>query len=348
MIVDYKDLSNYLKKQEGGAVISDSRHHKNNLEERIRIYKSVDKILSKVSNYECLEKYANEKYKIRDIINLDKKIGSKSKYGVIFLSTIVDKSHKFFMVSKVMKNDRSNDNEIILMKRITSEVLVKKKSKHFVFLYKYFICEKANVPTNKRLLSINELATGDIKTLFQNKIILNKDELLMNMFFQTFISIGTFQNLINHVHKDTHYGNFLYQENYETGYYHYIFKKKSYYLKACEYNIMLYDFGFAMDIDFLNKMSKRNSKYIQLDYLRICNAYLNKKDGWGEYYELPKIQFNNNILSIMTVIQDIQYDNQSDYFEKLLTYVLIPYSPEGMFLTNRPAKVINAKPFNID
>lgn len=348
MIVDYKSLSNYLKNQEGGALINVNRHHKNNLEERVSIYKSVDKILSKLSYYECLEAYANDKYKIRDIIKLDKKIGSKSKYGVIFLSTIVNKSHEIYMVSKVMKNDRSNDNEIILMKIITIDVLIKKKSKHFVFLYKYFICEKKNVPPNKRLLSINELATGDIKTLFQNKLILNNDELLMNMFFQGFLSIATFQNLINHVHKDTHYGNFLYQENYEKGYYHYVFKKKSYYLKACEYNVMLYDFGFAINIDFLNKMSKSNSKYIAMDYLRICNAYLNKKDGWGIYNELPKIQFNNKILIIMSIMLDIRYDNQSDFFEQLLMRVFIPYSPKGMFLTNRPAKVINIKPFNID
>jgi hypothetical protein len=347
MIVDYKELSNYLKTQGGGSVVTKEPKSKNNLKNRIVLYKSVDKILSKLSNYECLEKLRDEKYKIRDIINLEKRIGSKSKYGLIFLSTIVDKSHKFLMVSKVMKEDESNDNETYLMKQITDNVLLKGKSKHFVFLYKFFICEKPNFPTNKRLLSINELATGDIKTLFENKVILNNDELLMNLFFQTFVSIATFQNLINHVHKDTHYGNFLYQENYETGYYHYIFNKKSYYLKSCEYNVMIYDYGFSQNIDYHSKLSKYN-KHIALDYLRISNAYLNKKYGWGEYYELPKPQFNDSMLDIIKILEGIAYYNQSDYFEQVIQRVFIPYSPRGMFLTTRPPNVINQKPFNID
>lgn len=346
MLIDYKALSKYLKSQRGGSATSNTKTN-NNLQHRIALYKSVAKILLNVSTYECLEKARDKKYKIKDIINLDKTIGSKSNYGLIFLSNIVDKSRKFLMVSKVMKYDEYNDNEIYIMKLITEEILLKQKSKHFVFLYKFFICEKPIYPSNKRLLSINELATGDIKTLFGNKIILSNDELMMNMFFQTFISIATFQNLLSYVHKDTHYGNFLYQENYETGYYHYIFNKKSFYLKACEYNIMIYDFGFSQHIEHHGKLLKRNNN-IALDYLRITNAYLSKKYGWGEYEDLPKEQFNNNILRIINILEHVSYTDEKDYFHKILSQVFIPYAPQGMFLTTRPAKVINKKPFNID
>lgn len=346
MLIDYKSLSKYLKSQRGGSVSSNTNTN-NNLQHRIALYKSVSKILLNVSNYECLEKIRDKKYKIKDIINLDKKIGSKSNYGIIFLSNIVNKSHKFLMVSKVMKYDEYNNNEVYIMKLITENILLKKKSKHFVFLYKFFICEKPTYPPNSRLLSINELATGDIKTLFENKIILSNEELMMNMFFQTFISIATFQNLLKYVHKDTHYGNFLYQENYETGYYHYKFNKKSFYLKACEYNIMIYDFGFSQHIEHHSKLLRRNNN-IALDYLRITNAYLNKKYGWGEYNDLPKEQFNNNILRIINILDNITYTNEKDYFNNILSQVFIPYAPQGMFLTTRPSNVINTKPFNID
>jgi predicted unusual protein kinase regulating ubiquinone biosynthesis (AarF/ABC1/UbiB family) len=55
--------------------------------------------------------------------------------------------------------------------------------------------------------------------------------------------------MLNYIHRDAHYGNFLYQENNEIGYYHYIFNGKNYYLKSCKYNIMIYDFGFANEIN---------------------------------------------------------------------------------------------------
>jgi hypothetical protein len=59
--------------------------------------------------------------------------------------------------------------------------------------------------------------------LTSERKILNDDELLFNILFQTYISIATFQNMLKYIHRDAHYGNFLYQENNEIGYYHYIF-----------------------------------------------------------------------------------------------------------------------------
>jgi hypothetical protein len=367
MIIDYKQIAKYAKahdkavrrrdgsgsssggRNRGGnpVVISGNVKKVNSLEYRIALYKVVIKALSKLTNYECLEKSKEDKYNIKEVVNFDKRFGSKSRYGVIFLAHVAEKSHKLLMVSKVMKENDSNLGEIDIMKMITDKVLLKNKSKHFVFLYKYFQCEKAVFAVNKRLISINELVTGDIKTLFENKTVLNNDELMMNILFQTFISIGTFQNLVNHVHKDTHYGNFLYQENYETGYYDYVFKKKHYYLKACAYNIMIYDFGFSQNINYQSKLLLYN-KNISLDYLRITNAFLNKKYGWGEYYDLPKPMFNNNMLNIISILESSTYHDQSAYFERILQYILIPYSPAGMFLTVRPPNVINAKPYKID
>jgi hypothetical protein len=351
MMIDYKELNNYLNKnglrkgkgRSGGGVTTI-----NNLENRIILYKDVIKILSKkLSNYECLERVTNEKYKIRDIINLDKRIGTKSKYGLIYLSNVMGESRKFLMISKTMKNNGSNGLEVYIMRKITDEVLLKNKSKHFVFIYKSFLCQKPIYLSSKRLISVNELVSGDIKTLFEKRTILQNEILLMNLFFQTFISIATFQNLVKYVHKDTHYGNFLYQENKEVGYYHYIFKKKHYYLKSCEYNIMIYDFGFAESIDTPNKIFLYKND-IAIDYSRITSGYLNKKDGWGEYYDLPNILFNNVIITITNILESISFDNQSELFEKIIERIFIPYSPKDMFLTYRPINVINSKPFNID
>jgi hypothetical protein len=62
--------------------------------------------------------------------------------------------------------------------------------------------------------------------------------------------------MFGYIHKDAHMGNFLYQNNSEyqeadNKYYHYDFDGISYYLKSCEYNIMIYDFGNSKNINKL-------------------------------------------------------------------------------------------------
>lgn len=78
----------------------------------------------------------------------------------------------------------------------------------------------SQISPNKRLVSINELAHGDLKMLIEDRKVVSNDELLYNIFIQTFLSIASFHNLTGHYHNDFHYGNFLYQKNKETGYYH--------------------------------------------------------------------------------------------------------------------------------
>jgi predicted unusual protein kinase regulating ubiquinone biosynthesis (AarF/ABC1/UbiB family) len=168
-----------------------------------------------------------------------------------------------------MPKTRDNTNEIQIMKNITDEIILKKRSRHFALMYKHAICNKSQYIFKNRIICVNELAHGDIRDLIGNDDILKDDELMMNLLFQTFISIGTFHNLLNYVHNDTHSGNFLYQTNNEKGYYEYSFNGKSYYLKSCAYNIMICDFGLAKDVMNKNK--------IKDDYATISNVFFNKK-----------------------------------------------------------------------
>jgi hypothetical protein len=57
-------------------------------------------------------------------------------------------------------------------------------------------------------MCVNELAHGDLDMLLLDEEILEDDELMLNLLFQTFISIGTFHNITGYVHKDCHNGNF--------------------------------------------------------------------------------------------------------------------------------------------
>ena len=242
---------------------------------RINRYYLLRKKLSLLRTDDCLEKKVFNGvngFTIRNIINLEKKIGSKSKYGAIYLTSIPNLLGVHPIASKVMMYDEDNKLEIRLMTNITRDILLTKLSKHFLMIYGHCLCAK-RIAAKLRLVSINELADGDIKMLTNKREVLEDTELIFNLIFQIFISIATFQIKVNCVHRDAHYGNFLYQENNEKGYYHYIFNGKDYYLKSCKYNVMIFDYGFAMDI------SKVKTVDIAEDYLRIIHAFINKKSG---------------------------------------------------------------------
>jgi hypothetical protein len=246
------------------------------------------------------------------------------------------------------------------MKKLTDKVISQKKSKHFLIMYKHFVCPPmsilemmkkplgSQVSPDKRLVSINELAHGDLKMLLEDRKILSNDELMYNIFIQTFLSIASFHNLAGHYHNDTHYGNFLYQRNKETGYYHYTYNNTSYYLKACEYNIMIYDYGYA------TKSYKKYNKKALLDYIKIINSFMNEKDGWGFYPDLPSAEFND----VMLLIKDeltVEYDEgdknsniQSMIVDKFLIFLVEYYYPQfNLFIKNKPDKIINKIPFII-
>jgi len=245
-----------------------------------------------------------------------------------------------------MPNNEDNANEIKIMKYVNDEILLKNRSKHFVFMYKHAICNKKPFDDKHRIVCVNELAHGDLKMLMTQRELLKDNDLIMNLLFQTFISIGTFNNIANYRHNDTHHGNFLYQKNNEEGYYEYSFDGKSYYLKSCGYNIMIYDFGLSQKID-----SSKNYKlgYIGFskDYARICNAFMSKIYGWGQYDDLPNLNNNVKIIRLRTLLNNISTINYKDYFKKIIEQVFIPLSPNGMWITERPQNVINKVAFVI-
>ena len=339
---------------------------KNTLLNRINNYRQLKKKLSLLTANDCLERKVFNGvagYTIRNIINLEKKIGTKSKYGTIYLTSIPKISGVYPIASKVMKNDTDNISEVQIMTKITGDIILKKVSKHFLMIYGACICSK-RIARNIKLISINELADGDLKMLINMREVAENSELMFNILFQTFIAIATFHNLAGYTHRDAHYGNFLYQTNSEKGYYHYIFNGKDYYLKATKCNIIIFDYGFARKILPYNKGSEialinRQNKKITEDYQRIINAFFNKNSGgWGSFPRLPTEPTNSKMLDIAIKIDDIYskefiYNNgTTNYAKKLfgiiIDTILLKYSPKGMFVTQRPPDVINSTPYRIN
>ena len=337
-----KKIQNFLKDK---LIIN-----KYKLLNRINRYYLLRKKLSLLRTDDCLEKKVFNGvngFTIRNIINLEKKIGSKSKYGAIYLTSIPNLLGVHPIASKVMMYDEDNKLEIRLMTKITRDILLNKLSKHFLMIYGHCLCAK-RIAAKLRLVSINELADGDIKMLTNKREVLQDTELIFNIIFQIFISIATFQIKVNCVHRDAHYGNFLYQENNEKGYYHYIFNGKDYYLKSCKYNIMIFDYGFAMDI------SKVKTVDIAEDYLRIIHAFINKKSGgWINIPKLPEDRTNRTIIEITNKLSNLSlepysYPVQKTLFADIIEDIFLKYTPRGMFITQRPPNVINTTPFSID
>ena len=348
-----KNIKENIKARTIQKFINDKLNiNKYSLLNRINRYNLLKQNLSLLKVNDCLEKKVfngENGYTIRGIINLEKKMGTKSKYGLIYKTSIPNLLGIYPIASKIMKNDQENKREIELMTIITNNILLNKLSRHFLMIYGSCTCSK-RIADKLKLLSINELADGDLKMLTSMPKILKDDELLFNILFQTFISIATFQNMLNHIHRDAHYGNFLYQRNNEVGYYHYIFNGQDYYLKSCKYNIMIYDFGFAKEID--NNLINMNVRITE-DYSRIISAFMNKKmGGWVKIRNLPNDIINNRVYEIITKLaymarKPYPVPIQKNLFADIIDEIFLKYTPSGMFITQRPSNVINNVPFRI-
>lgn len=354
-----KDIYKYYKGKKGGG-----KYDMYNLIKRINNYKELSKKLVLLRDDDCLEKKTFngfEGYTIRNIINLEKKIGTKSKYASIYLTGVPGFHNPFPIATKIMKFNYSNVNEVNIMLIITRKLILTELSRHFLMIYGHCICSNI-IDERLKLISINELADGDLKMLFSMRKVLQDNELMLNILFQTFISIATFHNIVGYMHRDTHYGNFLYQQNSEIGYYHYSFNGKDYYLKSCKYNMIIYDYGFAKEINNYETdkdiITKQN-KYIYGDYYKIIHAFINKKDkGWITNRNLPDANITKIIQDITVIIYkniyaELYYDktNSLPYsftiFANIIDNVFLKYSPPGMFITRRPPNVINKTPFII-
>jgi hypothetical protein len=364
--------SDYYKNQKATKIQKFLRDklivNKNNLNNRVNTYSLVSKRIADLKDDDCLE---NKKFKngvygrtIRGIINLEKQIGTPSKNGAIYLTSIPDFLGIHPIASKVMVSNADNAKEVRLMTKITKEIILQKTSRHFLMIYGSCVCSK-KIAENLKLVSINELADGDLKMLIHNKDVVSDADLMFNIFIQTFISIATFQNVVGHIHRDPHYGNFLYQNNNDQGYYHYIFNGNSYYLKACKYNIVIYDYGFASPIvEYKSTVLPgiRNSQVgmIAFDYTNILHSFFNSKNrGFVNFKNMPPEPTNKNTLIILNKIQDLvreefrkNYDKkgEKDFANYLFDFIMeeiLTYAPSGMFLTYRPTNVINSTPFYI-
>jgi hypothetical protein len=369
-----KPLAKPVKRAKRGGdlkgSVSSTANAEHTLINRIKNFNMLRTQLSQLKEEECLEKktFADgaSGYTIRNIINLEKRMGSKSRNSSVYLTTIsgisgVPKTNP--IVAKVMLYNTNNILEVDLMTMITNSIILKGISRHFLMTYGDCVCAK-RIAKKLRYMSINELADGDLKMLIEIKDVVEDTELMFNMLIQIYISIATYHNLVGFVHRDTHFGNFLYQTNSEKGYYHYTFQGKDYYLKSCKYNMMIYDYGFSKKIDSPDDAEGtiKKKEAIFNDYQKIIHAFIMRKSkGWISLTNIPSYKETNykmiwiaNMLDVYIQKELTYYAAQSSssfaalIFSNLLQDVFLKYAPNSMFISQRPPNVINQIPFRID
>lgn len=293
---------------------------------------------------------------------MQKQIGSISKYGAIYITSISNAIGRYPIASKLMEINRNNSIEKCLNDHITTEIMKKKISRHFIFTYRTFTCNHISSsvpPIIKNLnyfVTLNELAHGDLKQLCKMKTYVNDDILVYNIFIQVMLSIMSFHS-IGYIHGDCHYGNFLYQRNVEEGYYYYKINGVDYYLKSCKYTMLIFDFGFAKSIDKDNKLSYK----VIDDYMRIIHAFANEKilsKSWSHYPNYPSddvSRFTTHLLNKLNSISKALINNRNKTnknFNNLINDMIIPHlisAPNNIFTKIKPrGKIINSKPFIID
>jgi hypothetical protein len=336
------------------------------LDNRVAFFNYIRKKLSKIKDDDCLDKKEFSHgigYTVKDILNLEKIISSNNFGGEVYITSVKNALGVFPIATKVMKKTEDNLYEVKLMNDITNDIIIKKKSKHFLIIYKSCLCKKEEYSNSKKLISVNEIANGNLNTLINNKDVLLNKELLYNILFQTLISIATFHNLLSHTHNDCHGGNFLWHYNNEKGYYHYIFNGKNLYLKACKYNIMIYDYGVS------KKIKKNNIKKIISDYFEVIPTFFNE-DFDNDTELSPDSNVKSELNEIIETFNNIYktMDNegsrsspkkiQKDIFTIIINEVFKKYEFNDMFITDfdsgdshkskRPQDVINKKPYYIN
>lgn len=332
------------------------------LKSRINYFNSVQYYIRNVPYYNCLtpKKYIDKNNKTHNGFDFDstlklvRQIGTRSAYGTIYQTAA--RNNILSVATKLMPINKRNKQEVILNTTVT-KLVINRVSKHFLISYRTFKCIKKPTGTDypriirkkEYYITLNELAHGDLYDLCKKRDFLANDEVILNIAFQCFLAIYTFHKL-GYCHNDCHWGNFLYQVSKQnSGYFEYIIDGKSYYLKNCGYNMMIYDFGLAKP-----KTASRYHRRILDDYRRMLNAFKNEAvGGWIKGIDLPTSRvstFINNLNTILLNSVSKMYSENYTFKDHIIPRFLNSPIP-GLFTDRLPNNTLicNADhPFSID
>ena len=305
-------------------------------------------------------------YRIGKNIILDKRIGSDSVYGIVFLShfkTNIKYGNKFDKLNKfaVKITDQSirNKNEIKILELLTNMV-INFKCPHFPISYGSFKCDNNNLSSgntddysivkdkknnkslfpeliNKNksiLIQLNELASGDL----EHYLIIIKNTDKLNDICQILLSIMFFHYYTKNYHTDAHDRNFLYHKIKPGGYFHYNIYGIDYYLENKGYLWVIWDFGRVEPYD-------KSSNSVNWDFITILYN-INNINNYMNIYTTHEY----NTINILFQYLRNKYDNITDhkYLYDINSYILnYLVSNVLSFTLIKPENIINKNPYII-
>jgi hypothetical protein len=297
------------------------------------IYKNNKKLLlyfDKFNNNSCLE-LTNKpnQYKLNKNILLYKQIGSKSVFGIVYKSKIINSNSNFNsnfnsnnmpkFASKIQLITKEFKRELLIFQKL-SKYAFKNNICHFPILYATSKCNniikndkypellsKANNKYKNYSVILYELANGDLNSFIKDSSNLSA-KIWKNIYEQIFMSIFLFHSLdLNH--GDSHYGNFLYTKIKAGGCFHYKINNENYYIENIGYKWMIWDYGNTYKLSELTKITFfEDYRYINL-FFRKFDKIMNESKEFknNSFYSNKKagyINENTNIPIEITKIQD--------------------------------------------
>lgn len=320
---------------------------------RLRMHKIVNRYLENVDTCLTWDK-DNKRLFLGNAIDLTKQIGSKSVYGVAYLSKGNGFGKLIKVACKLMAKNKSNQKELEVLNAVSKEV-IEERFMNFPLLYVGLECDHplckareqecpADILKKKYMVVINELASGDLKQ-WANRDFRSGDELISTM-FQIFMGVAKFQNM-GFTHNDLHWGNALYHDIPAGGWWWYQVGGTDYYVRNTGQMWVIWDFGFAK-----RYKSTKKDVYKVVDFLRIIDAFIEKKDnGW---MEIPD-RYPQNVQHVAQTIRGFLIYKNTFSFHSLYELLIQAYSQHNTssdsdlpVTNNRPSKVINKTPYKID
>lgn len=332
---------------------SSSSNNNFSLKNRIKYYNFINAYISKhVKNdpNNCISVYDNI-IKIGSNIVLDKRIGSKSKWGLVFLSHyIINNLNNFIFATKIVDSSKSNNIvEYNILKLLTTLNITKEICPHFPICYGALKCDY-NIINNSKLdldklqnqnllFIFSELATNNLRFILRNNF---NSKILLNAIAQILISIMFFNKYTNSFHIDGHSGNFLYHQIKPGGYFHYNINGFDYYIENLGYLWIIWDFGLIIPFSKTISNSSNDNINININYDFMKTLISIKKHNKNK-------NISNNINFIIKNIQKFDFEYDIQKMSNLINTViksLLKYTNDS-FLLSLPhkAKIINKKPF---
>lgn len=322
---------------------------------RITKYKKLLPFFSTIHKNQCLKsihKHGDEySYEINNgFLHLERRIGSNSRYGVIFLSS--NNIDKTMFATKLMIKDKYNHNEIIIAEKL-SDITLKDLNPHFLLVFKHFECNYSrerdnNIPTiikfDSYYICVNELVSGNLKQFINEHN--SNINLIFNAFQQVLITILSFHYYTGgYYHNDCHYKNFLYHKITPGGYFHYKIFNKDVYVKNMGFLFLIWDFGLTQTKPVYKEQHIK-------DYFRIIDFFdsVNSSPIYLQHSSSSTTNTNNieKIARNILKYQDNYYNffGHSDklFFENLL------FKFDNLFLFDieKKSSIINKKPYIIE